>query len=79
MDTLDILNGIFQQVFDDETLAVTRATTAQDIEEWDSLSHINLVVAVELHFGIKFGLAEIRRLRNVGEMVDLITSKTLKK
>ena len=79
MNRLEILNGIFRQVFDDETLTVTPETTAKDIEEWDSLTHINLVIAIEMHFGIKFGLAEMRRLRNVGEMVDLITRKTLMK
>ena len=66
MNRLEILNGIFRQVFDDETLTVTPETTAKDIEEWDSLTHINLVIAIEMHFGIKFGLAEMRRLRNVG-------------
>ena len=50
MDTLEILNGIFRQVFDDDSLVVTRSTTANDIEEWDSLSHLNLVMAVETHF-----------------------------
>jgi acyl carrier protein len=79
MDVLEILNGIFRQVFDDDSLVVTRATSAKDIEEWDSLTHINLVIAIEVHFGIKFGLAEMRRLRNVGEMVDLITRKILMK
>jgi acyl carrier protein len=75
MDTLEILNGIFRQVFDDESLVVTRATTAKDIEEWDSLSHMNLVLAVETYFGIKVALGELRSLKNVGEMADLIARK----
>jgi len=75
MDTLGILNGIFRQVFDDESLVVTRATTAKDIEEWDSLSHMNLVLAVETYFGIKVALGELRSLKNVGEMADLIARK----
>jgi acyl carrier protein len=78
METLEILNGIFRQVFDDNSLSVTREITANDIEEWDSLTHINLVIAIEMHFGIKFGLGEMKSLRNVGEMVDLITKKCLK-
>ena len=75
MDTLEILNGIFRQVFDDDSLVVTRATTAKDIEEWDSLSHMNLVLAVETYFGIKVALGELRSLKNVGEMADLIARK----
>jgi len=75
MELLEILNGIFRQVFDDESLVVTRATTAKDIEEWDSLSHMNLVLAVETHFGIKIALGELRSLKNVGEMADLIARK----
>ena len=50
MDTLVILNEIFRQVFDDDTIGVTVTTTSNDIEEWDSLSHINLLVAVEMRF-----------------------------
>lgn len=75
MDTLEILNGIFRQVFDDDTLRVSRNTTANDIEEWDSLTHINLVVAVEMKFRIKFALGELQSLKNVGDMLDLIIKK----
>jgi len=62
--------------FDVDDLTVTRETTAADIEEWDSLSHIRLIVAIERAFGVKFSNAEIERLRNVGELVDTIASKT---
>ncbi len=75
MDIIEILNGIFRQVFDDDTLVVSRATTANDIEEWDSLTHINLAVAVEMKFKIKFALGELQTLKNVGDMVDLINNK----
>jgi acyl carrier protein len=75
METLEILNSIFRQVFDDDSLIVTRATSAKDIEEWDSLSHLNLVMAVEQRFGIKIALGELRSLKNVGEMADLIAKK----
>lgn len=69
------LNGVFQDVFDDDSLTVNDATTADDIEDWDSLEHINLIVAVENAFGIKFNMGEVNAMKNVGEMVDLIESR----
>lgn len=69
------LNGVFQDVFDDEGITVNDATTADDIEDWDSLEHINLVVAVENAFGVKFSMGQVNGMKNVGEMVDLITDK----
>jgi acyl carrier protein len=75
MDTLVILNEIFRQVFDDDTIVVDLTTTANDIEEWDSLTHINLVVAVEMRFKIKFALGELQSLKNVGDMAALINKK----
>jgi len=79
MDTLEILNGIFRQVFDDDSLVVTRDTTANDIEEWDSLSHLNLVMAVEQRFKIRFALGELQGLRHVGDMIDLVNKKSARK
>ena len=76
MDTLTVLTGIFRQVFDDDTIVLTTSTTANDIEEWDSLSHINLVVAVEIHFKIKFALGELQTLKNVGDMVAMVEKKS---
>ncbi len=70
------LNAVFQDVFDDETITVNDGTTANDIEEWDSLEHINLIVAVEEEFGIKFGMGEVNGMKNVGEMVDIILKKS---
>jgi acyl carrier protein len=64
-----------EDVFDLDDLSVTSATTAEDIEEWDSLSHIRLVVAIERKFKIKFKTAEIEGLKNVGDLVDLIGVK----
>lgn len=75
MDTLAILNEIFRQVFDDDTIVVAATTTANDIEEWDSLTHINLVVAVEMRFKIKFALGELQTLKNVGDMLALVNKK----
>ena len=69
------LDKVFQDVFDDEAIHVTDATTADDIEEWDSFEHINLIVAVEKEFGIKFSMGQTNKLKNVGEMVDIILSK----
>ena len=68
------LNEIFRDVFDDESITVTDETTADDIEDWDSLEHINLLAAVEQQFGVKFNMGQIVTLKNVGEMVDLIES-----
>lgn len=69
------LNEVFQDVFDDENIIVTDATTADDIEDWDSLEHINLIVAVEKKFGIKFTMGEVSGMKNVGEMADLIAQR----
>ncbi|MBN9229023.1 MULTISPECIES: acyl carrier protein [Legionella] len=66
------LNKTFRDVFDNENLSVSDATTANDIEEWDSLNHITLIVAVEAEFGFKFKMGEVVVLHNVGEMVDII-------
>ncbi len=78
MDTMETLNGIFREVFDDPSIILKRETTADDIDEWDSLSHINLVIAVETKFNIRFALGELQTLKNVGEMVDLIEKKIRK-
>lgn len=78
MDTMEILNGIFREVFDDDSIVVKRETTADDIDDWDSLSHLNLVIAVEMKFGIKFALGELQALKNVGDMADLIVKKSKK-
>ena len=69
------LTGIFQDFFDDDTIQVCETTSPADIEDWDSLTHIDLVVAVEKEFGIKFSMGEVRKLQNVGEMVDIILKR----
>ena len=66
------LNEVFQDVFDDEDITVNDSTVASDVDGWDSLEHINLIVAVERCFGIKFTMGETTGLKNVGEMVDKI-------
>lgn len=72
------LNEVFQDVFDDEDIVVCDTTTADDIEDWDSLEHINLMVAVEKMFQMKFSMPEVTGLKNVGEMVDLILERSAK-
>ena len=69
------LTEIIRDVLDDKTIALTRETTANDIEDWDSLAHINIIVAIEEEFRIKFNLNELKSLQNVGDMMDLIQVK----
>lgn len=69
------LNEVFQNVFDDEDITVDRDTTADDIEDWDSLEHIRLIGAVEREFGIKFTMKEVSSMKNVGEMMDIIAER----
>lgn len=72
----ETLTSVFHDVFDDDTIVVTPELTAADVDEWDSLRHIRLVAAVEKKFGLNFSAAEIGRLKNVGQLVSLIESKT---
>lgn len=69
------LNAVFQDVFDDDTIEVDELTTADDIDDWDSLEHINLISAVEDEFGIKFKMSEVSTMKDVGEMVEIIMSR----
>ena len=66
------LNEVFRDVFDDDSITVNADTTADDIEDWDSLEHISLVSAVEKEFGVKFTMAQVVGMKNVGEMVEVI-------
>lgn len=69
------LNDIFRDVFDDDTIVVKPELTAEDVPEWDSLSHVRLVLAVQKHFNAKFSAAEISGLKNVGDLARLIQAK----
>jgi acyl carrier protein len=69
------LAKVFRDVFDDDAIVVSPELTAGDVDEWDSLSHIRLVLAVERAFGVSFSAAEVGRLKNVAEFVELISSK----
>ena len=70
--TMTQLNEIFQDVFEDDELEVSRETTAHDVEGWDSLMHVTLIVNVEKAFGVKFSSSEISALKKVGDLEDLI-------
>ena len=72
----DAVQEIFRDNFDDEELEITRETCADDIEDWDSLEQINLLTAMEREFGLKFQLSDVRDLKNVGDLLDLIDRLT---
>lgn len=69
------LNEVFQDVFDDSSITVNETTTSNDIEDWDSLEHINLIAAVEQEFGVKFNMGQVVTMKNVGEMADIILNQ----
>lgn len=71
----DRLNEVFRDVFDDDSIVVNAATTADDIDDWDSIEHINLVGAVEDEFGLRFKMGEVSGMKNVGEMVSIIMKR----
>jgi len=78
MDNKEILNQvqeIFHDQLDDETIVITNETNAEDVDDWDSLTHIMLVVAIEKQFKIKFTSTEIVSWKNVGEMINCILNK----
>ena len=71
-EVFERLNKVFQEVFDDETIEVNDDTTSEDIDDWDSFEHINLIVAVEEDFSIKIPMGKVVTMKNVGEMADII-------
>ena len=72
---LDELREIMIDVFDIDDIAITSGTTAEDVEEWDSLSHVRLLIAVERKFKIKFSNSEIESLKSVGDLVRVVQAK----
>ena len=68
------LNEVFRDVFDDDELEIGDSTNSDDIEDWDSLEHITLIVSMEKEFNVKFDIKVVNKLENVGQMVDLIQS-----
>ena len=74
----DIFKGtqdIFRDIFGEDDIVIQDSTTSDDIEEWDSLNHINLVSAIEKEYKIKFALGELQSMKDVGMLIDLIQSK----
>jgi acyl carrier protein len=78
-EILKTVNAIFIDILENKEIMLTDQTTAKDIAEWDSLTHIQLVVAIERRFGIRFTSAEIQRWKNVGELIDTIAQKSTRK
>ena len=72
------LNKVFRDVFDDDSITVNAKTTADDIEDWDSLEHITLISAVEREFRMKFKMGEISSMKNVGEMAQIVAERAKK-
>jgi acyl carrier protein len=72
---LQELQPLFRDILDQPDLVLTPESNAHNVEDWDSLSHINLVTAIEKHYKIKFALGELRDLENVGDMIELIQTK----
>lgn len=74
-DIITQLQPIFRDIFENDDLNISRDSNANTVDGWDSLAHINLVVAIEQEFEIRFALGELEAMKNVGEMVDLIEKK----
>jgi len=75
MDINEKLTGVFREVFDDAAIVLNDDLTADDIDAWDSMSHVNLIIAIELAFDIEFKQSEIQNFANVGELKQSITDK----
>ena len=76
MDITDNLTKVFRTVFDDDSITLWDEMTADDVDTWDSLSHVNLMIAIELAFDIEFKHSEIQNFSNVGELLKRIKEKT---
>jgi len=74
-ELLNQLTLIFQDVFDNDDIALSTNTTADNIEEWDSLGHIRLIAAIEIEFNVSFDLSDIEETENVGDFLDILISK----
>ncbi len=75
MKIIEELQEIFREIFDDEEIVLTNETTADDIDDWDSLTHMQLIVQIEEKYNIRFSTAEIKKAANVGEFVKIIEGK----
>ena len=77
-DTYNRLTSVFRQVFDDDELVIGPQTSASDVDAWDSINHVNLIIAVEREFKVRLRSSEVADLKNVGELARLLESKTKK-
>lgn len=73
-EVFERVTDIFRDVFDDDELVISDSTNSEDIEDWDSLEHIQLIIGMEKEFKVKFDIKTVNSLENVGQMVDLILS-----
>ena len=74
--TLNRLTEVFHEVFDDDDIELSRETTAADVEDWDSLMHVTLILAAEREFDVRFNSTEVAQLHDVGQLIDLIDAKS---
>lgn len=74
-DIIRRLSEVFRDVFGDPSISVNADTTSSDIEDWDSIEHINLIAAVEDEFGMRFKMREVSGMKNVGEMIAIIAER----
>jgi acyl carrier protein len=74
-DILSEVNGIVRRVLNNDSINLKYETIASEVENWDSLNHIEIIVAVEKHFRIKFNFAELQKFKNVGQMCDNVLAK----
>lgn len=77
-EVLNSLTTILKDTFDEQNLNINLETSAEDIDEWDSLSHIELISNIEKHYKVRFALGELQDLKNIGDMVELIKEKSSK-
>jgi len=75
MEIMEKFTNVFRETFNDDSIKITKETTADDIDAWDSLSHVNLIIAIELAFDIEFTQREIMSFNNVGDMVACVEGK----
>ena len=74
-DLLAEVQEIFRDVFDEPDLVITRHSSAETVSDWDSMTHVNLVTAIEKRYKVKFALGELQEMKNVGELLDLLQRK----
>ena len=74
-ETLAKIQDIFEEILDEVEISLVETSTAKDVEEWDSITHIEIISEIEDQFGVDFTLEEIEELKNIGDMITLVLSK----